>query len=72
MKAVINNEYTITLCDSARLTNVSKNFTFIRVKKGTFADIELVRAASLGHFDLDDQGDEWRLTIKTEWIKWEE
>lgn len=72
MKAVINNDYVVTLGESARLSSVTKNWTFIRVKKGTFADIELARAASAGLFDLDDQGDEWRLTIKTDNVKWED
>jgi len=72
MKAVINNDYVVTIGESARLSQVSKTWTFIRVKKGTFADIELARAASAGMFDLDDQGGDWRLTIKTENVKWED
>lgn len=72
MKAKINNEYTITLGEQARLSQISKDYTFIRIKKGTFADIELVRAASLGHFEMDDQGAEWRLSIKTSKIEWED
>lgn len=73
MKALINNgDYILELGEDARLSSISKSYTFIRVKKGTICDLDLVRAACSGLFDLDDQGTDWRLTIDTNKLTWEE
>jgi len=72
MKANINTDYILEMGENVRISQVSKNYTIFRAKKGA-CDLTLIEAASDGTFEqLNDSGDEWQILVKTDLIKWEE
>lgn len=72
MKATINNDYVLTMGEGVRISQVSKNYTIFRAKKGQ-CDRELIEAASQGVFEqLNDSNDEWQILVKSELIEWED
>ena len=71
MKATINNDWVVTMNDDVRISQVTKERTIFRAKKGV-CDWELLTAAASGTIEqLNDSLGEWQILVKTELIKWE-
>lgn len=72
MKANINKSYVLTMGENVRLSQVDKDDTIFRIKKGV-CDRELIEAASDGSAKrLSDSLGEWQLMVSTDLIEWED
>lgn len=71
MKATIKKDFVLTMDESVKVSQVNDLFSIFRAKKGE-CDLELVKAASEGAFELSDSLGEWQITAKTEDVEWSE
>lgn len=71
MKATIKKDFVLTMGESVKVSQVDDRHSIFRAKKGE-CDLELVKAASEGTFELRDSLGEWQILAKTEDVEWSE
>lgn len=71
MKATIKKDFVLTMDESVRVSQVNDLYIIFRAKKGE-CDLELIKAASEGAFELNDGFGDWQITAKTEDVEWSE
>lgn len=72
MKAIINNDYVLTMDENVRISTIDSRYSIFRAKMGV-CDRELIEAASNGTIEkLSESLGEWQILVETELIHWED